>query len=114
MSARAPGGTAVEDLPTLVFLSQRTSGPSRRMESLVAWVRVTQKKRLHVVMIDADRNPGVADRFGVSTIPALVLVDHGEVVAKLEGRATGGEIDALIRPRLEEREAGEPLGFRSV
>ena len=88
------------ELPTLIFLSQRTSGPSRRMESLVAWVRVTQKKRLHVVMVDADRNPDVAESLGVSTIPALVLVDRGEVVGKLEGRVTGGEIDALIRPRL--------------
>ena len=55
-------GFAETELPTLVFVSQRTSGPSRRMESLVAWVRVTQKKRLQVVTVDADRNPDVAGR----------------------------------------------------
>jgi thioredoxin-like negative regulator of GroEL len=102
MTAASPQGRSAEsaELPTLIFLSQRTSGPSRRMESLVAWVRVTQKKRLHVIRVDTDRHPDVAESLGVATIPALVLLDGGEVVGKLEGRATGGEIDALIRPRL--------------
>jgi thioredoxin-like negative regulator of GroEL len=72
------------------------------MESLVAWVRVTQKKRLQVVTVDVDRNPEVADSLGVSTVPALVLLDGGQVVGKLEGRATGGEIDTLIRSTLVE------------
>jgi thioredoxin 1 len=101
MEAASPSERSVEaELPTLIFLSQRTSGPSRRMESLVAWVRVTQKKRIHVVTVDAEQNPEVAQRLGVSTVPALVLLERGEVVGKLEGRVTGGEIDALIRPRL--------------
>lgn len=104
MSAAARHARAARrDLPTLFFLSQRTSGPGRRMESLVAWVRVTQKKRLHVVSVDTDRHPVVADRLGVRSIPALVLVDGGEIVGRLEGRVTGGEIEELIRPQLEER-----------
>ena len=87
---------ARRELPTLVFLRRETSGPSRRMESLVAWVRVTQKKRLRVVDVDVDVSPAVAGRLGVTTIPALVLVDRGEVVGKLEGRVKGQEIDDLI------------------
>ena len=83
-------------LPTLIFLSQQTSGPSRRMESLVAWVRVTQKKRLRVVDVDADVNPAVVEKLGVTRIPALVLVEDGAVVGKLEGRVKGQEIEDLI------------------
>jgi thioredoxin-like negative regulator of GroEL len=74
------------------------------MESLVAWVKVTQKKRLRVVDLDADRRPELARHLGVRTTPTLVLLDEGEVVGRLEGRATGRQIDALIRPHLGEEE----------
>ena len=82
----------------LVFFSQRQDGASRRMASLVAWVKVTQKKNLRVLEIDADRNPQLTRRLRVTTIPSLVLLQDGAVVARLEGRATGRQIEALIRP----------------
>ena len=70
------------------------------MESLVAWVKVTQKKRLRVVDLDADRNPELARRLGVRETPTLVLLEEGSVIGRLEGRSTGRQIDELIRPYL--------------
>jgi thioredoxin-like negative regulator of GroEL len=70
------------------------------MESLVAWVKVTQKKRLRVIDVDADENPAVVSKLDVDTIPALVLIQDRRVVGRLEGRATGQQIDDLIRPHL--------------
>jgi hypothetical protein len=72
-------------LPALLFFWRRQDGPSRKMESLVAWVKVTQKKRLRVVDVDAE---------------SLVLIKDRRVVGRLEGRVTGREIDDLIRPHL--------------
>jgi len=73
------------------------------MESLVAWVKVTQKKRLRVVDLDADRSPELARRLGVEKTPTLLVLLGGSVVRRLEGRATGRQIDALIRPFVEAR-----------
>lgn len=70
------------------------------MESLVAWVKVTQKKRLRVIDVDADHNPALVRSLGVSKLPALVLVKDHRVLGRLEGRATGRQIDELIRPYL--------------
>lgn len=70
------------------------------MESLVAWVKVTQKRRLHVIDVDADENPSVVGKLAVGTIPALVLIKDRRVLGRLEGRATGQQIDDLIRPHL--------------
>ena len=97
--ARADTGGS---LPTLVFVSRRHCGASRRMESLVAWVKVTQKKRLRVVDLDADRNAELARHLRVRTTPTLLLLSGGAVVGRLEGRATGRQIDELIRPHLSE------------
>jgi thioredoxin-like negative regulator of GroEL len=70
------------------------------MESLVAWVKVNQKRFLRVVDLDADRSPEVVSRLAVGEVPALVVLEDGKVVDRLEGRATGRQIDALIRPHL--------------
>ena len=86
--------------PTLVFVGRRHCGVSRRMESLIAWVKVTQKKRLRVVELDADRSPELAHHLGVRETPTLLVLQKGAVVDRLEGRATGRQIDELIRPYL--------------
>jgi thioredoxin-like negative regulator of GroEL len=70
------------------------------MESLVAWVKVTQRKRLRVVDVDAERHPALARELAVQRVPSLVLVKDRRVVGRLEGRATGRQIDELIRPHL--------------
>ena len=88
------------DLPVLVFVGQHQSGPSRRMESLVAWVKVSQKARLRVVEVDVDRRLDVVRRFGIREFPSLVLIVGRRVVARLEGRSTGQEIDQLLRTHL--------------
>jgi thioredoxin-like negative regulator of GroEL len=87
-------------MPTLIFVSRRRSGVSRKMESLVAWVKVTEKKRLRVVDLDVDRSPELAHHLGVRDVPSLLVFEHGRVVDRLEGRATGRQIDELIRPYL--------------
>jgi thioredoxin-like negative regulator of GroEL len=97
---RVRGSDTTRQLPALLFVRQRQDGASRRMESLVAWVKVTQKKRLRVIDVDADRNPALTRELDVSEIPALVLVKSGRVVARLDGRATGRQIDEFIRPHL--------------
>ena len=66
----------------------------------MAWVKVTQKKRLRVVDLDADRSPELARASRVRQVPSLLVLEGGRVVDRLEGRATGRQIDDLIRPYL--------------
>ena len=99
----AAARTTSSDRPraTLVFVRRYSSGASRRMESLVAWVKVTQKSRLTVLELDADRRSGLVARLGVTTAPSLVLVKDRRVVARLEGKVSGREIGDLIKPHLQ-------------
>ena len=68
------------------------------MASLVAWIHVTEKHRLRVLEVDADANERLMKALDVDTVPALVLLDdESQVVARHEGRATGRQIERLIR-----------------
>ena len=49
------------------------------------------------------RVPELARRLGVEKTPTLLVLFGGSVVRRFEGRATGRQIDALIRPFVEVR-----------
>ncbi len=86
--------------PLLLFFTRRTSGPARRMESLIAHIARKERNRLTVVAVDADENTDLVERLAVDQIPTLVVVKDRSPVGRLEGRATGGQIDSLINETL--------------
>jgi len=89
-----------DDRPLLLFFTNRRSGLARRMSSLVAWVSVTEKARLRVIEVYVDENYRFTKALEVTTVPTLVLVHEREVLARHEGRATGQDIEDLIRPHV--------------
>jgi thioredoxin-like negative regulator of GroEL len=89
-----------EDRPLLLFFTDRRSGVARRMSSLVAWVSVTEKARLRVIEVDVDENRRFAKALEVNAVPTLLLVRGREVLARHEGRATGQDLEDLIRPHV--------------
>ena len=89
-----------EPRPLLLFFTTPTSGPARRMESLLAHLARKERSRLRVSRIDVDISSELAERLEVSTIPTLVLVKDKRPVARLEGRASAPEIERMLEPYL--------------
>ena len=86
--------------PMLVFFSCSRSGPSRRMESLLAHIARKERHRLRVVQIDVDRRPDLAGRLQVETAPTLVLVAGKRAVARIDGRTSAPRIEAMLEQHL--------------
>ena len=101
-AALAPRPAAADDAApaTLLFFHSRSSGPSRRMDGLVSWFYVRERKRVRLHVIDVDERRDIAALFEIETVPTLVLVKANRVVARLEGRATGHQIDDAMLPHL--------------
>jgi thioredoxin 1 len=97
------------DMPALLFFTSPSSGPARRMESLLAVVARRERGRLRLVPVDADASRALADALGVREIPTLVLLRDGRAVARIEGRATRPQIDAMIGAHV--RDGEEALGI---
>jgi len=86
--------------PLLVFFPSRRTGPARRMESLLAHIARRERDALSVKRVDIDERPDLAERFHVSEVPSLALVQGKRVVATLEGRATAPKIDSMLESHL--------------
>lgn len=90
----------VDSRPLLLFFSSARSGPSRRMESLVAHIARKERHRLRVVQVDVDRRADLVEKLGVEATPALVLVVNRKAVARLDGRASAPKIEAMLDEHL--------------
>jgi len=86
--------------PLLVFFRSERSGPSRRMESLLAHLARKERARLRVMRVDVDQQPDLARRFKVMGVPTLVLVKGKRVVDRLEGRASAPTIESMLERHL--------------
>lgn len=88
------------DSPLLLFFSSAQSGPSRRMESLLAHIARKERHRVRVIQVDVDKRSDVARRLGVDVAPTLVLVHGKRPVARIEGRASAPLIEAMLEQHL--------------
>jgi thioredoxin-like negative regulator of GroEL len=91
-------------IPMLLFFTASTSGPARRMESLLAHLARKERARLRVARIDTAQSPEWVERLGIEEVPTLVLVKDRRSVARLEGRASAPQIERLITPHLAPKE----------
>jgi thioredoxin 1 len=88
--------------PLLVFFTSTSSGPARRMESLLAHLARKERGRLRTTKVDVETHPELAQKFGVEGVPALVLVKDKRAVARIDGRASAPKIERMLEPHLPE------------
>lgn len=93
------------DAALLIFFSSVSSGPARRMDSLVANIARKERRYLRVLYVDIDERPDLARRFRVQAVPTLVLVKQGRVVERIEGRVSAARLVHAIEPHVIEKAA---------
>jgi thioredoxin 1 len=73
------------DLPVLIDLWAAWCGPCRMVAPVVDELAHDYSGRLKVAKLDVDAEPGLAQRFGVASIPMIVVVKDGQIVASAIG-----------------------------
>ena len=88
--------------PGLVFFHSTVSGGCRRVEGFLA--QVLQRRRNHETFklyhVACEERPDLVERFGVVTVPTLVVVEGKTVRARLEKPRGCREIEAFLQPWL--------------
>jgi thioredoxin 1 len=88
------------DVPVLLDLWAAWCGPCRMVSPIVDEIASDYAGRIKVGKVDVDAEPSLAARFGVSSIPTLLVMQGGQIAATAVGaRPKQALVDAL---RLEE------------
>jgi thioredoxin 1 len=75
-------------------------GPCKMVEPVLEDIAGIHRDRLTIVRCDVDEEPGLARRYGVMSMPTLMLFRDGEPVMRVVGARGKGQLLAEIDPFL--------------
>jgi len=79
------------DKPTLVDFTATWCGPCKQIAPIVEELANTYAGTVNVGKLDVDESPGIAQKYGIRSVPTLLFIKGGEVVDKLQG-AVGRDV----------------------
>lgn len=86
---RAPG-------PVVLDFYQASCPPCRALEPRLERVATRYQGRVPVYRIDIDTDLPVAERFGVLSLPTVLILQAGREIARLDGLITEAQLDAAF------------------
>jgi thioredoxin 1 len=84
------------DVPVLVDFSAEWCGPCRMIGPAVEQIATELEGKARVVTIDVDEHADIAGRYGIMSIPALLVFKGGHEVDRMVGAAPKDRIAAMV------------------
>jgi thioredoxin 2 len=87
-------------IPVLVDVWAPWCNPCRMVSPVLEQLAGELAGRLKLVKVNADESPQVGHRFDIQAIPTLLLMRHGEVVARQVGAAPAARLRSWLTDNL--------------
>ena len=84
------------DRPVLVDFWATWCGPCMMLGPVIAEIAEERKDVIKVGKVNVDEEPELAAKFGIMSIPAVLLFKNGEVVANSVGYVPQEDLNAFI------------------
>ena len=88
------------NVPVLVDFWAPWCGPCRMIAPVIEEIAAEFDGRAVVGKVDVDEEPGLAQRFGVMSIPTLIVLKDGKVVEQAVGARGKADVAAMVNRHL--------------
>ena len=89
-----------QDVPVLVDFKADWCAPCKMMTPILKQVKQNFKDQIKIIKIDIDKNPAVAQKYSVRSVPTMSLFKQGKAVWRQSGVLQANQIITTINTHL--------------
>ena len=89
------------DIPVLIDFGAVWCGPCKAIAPIVDQLAIDYQNKLKVGKIDVDDNRDTAIKFGIRSVPTVLIFKNGKEVDRILGGFSRGQIEEKIKAYLD-------------
>ena len=89
-----------QDVPVLVDFKADWCAPCKMMAPILKQVKQNFKDQIKIIKIDIDKNPAVAQKYAVRSVPTLALFKNGKLIWRQSGVLQANQIITIVNTHL--------------